>query len=56
MKLSSLVNQLEQIRLRANNGEFQEFSEGYAGKVVLQLLLDYIGNPKIEEKVNEIPF
>lgn len=56
MKLDGLINQLESVRLRAEQGEFQEFGEGYTEKIILQLLLDYLGNKKIEEAVNEIPF
>lgn len=56
MKLESLLNQLEQIRVEYEGHDFEEYSEGYRGKVIIQKLLDYIGNPKIEEKINEIPF
>lgn len=58
MKLDSLINQLEQVRVRAESGEFKEdgFDDGYVAKIILQLLLDYLGNKRIEEKVDEIPF
>ena len=56
MKLDALISQLETVRVRVENGEFEEFDEGYIEKVILQLLIEYIGNPKIEEAINEIPF
>lgn len=56
MKLESLLHQLEQVRVEFENHDMEEYSEGYRGKVIIQKLLDYIGNPKIEEKVDEICF
>lgn len=56
MKLESLLNQLEQVRAEFEAHDFEEYSESYRGKVIIQKLLDYIGNPKIEEKVDEISF
>lgn len=56
MKLESLLNQLEQVRVKFEEKDMEEFSEGYRGKVILQLLIDFIGNKKIEEKINEICF
>lgn len=56
MKLESLLHQLEQVRIEFEAHDFEEYSESYRGKVILQKLLDYIGNPRIEEKINEIPF
>lgn len=56
MKLENLLAQLEQIRAEYEAHDFEEYSESYRGKVIIQKLLDYIGNPKIEEKINEIPF
>lgn len=56
MKLENLINQLEQIRAEYEAADFDQYSESYRGKVIIQKLLDYIGNPKVEEKVNEIPF
>lgn len=56
MKLESLLNQLEQVRAEFEAHDFEEYSESYRGKVIIQKLLDYIGNPKLEEKINEICF
>lgn len=56
MKIESLIDKLEQTRLAAENGEFQEYGEGYPAKLILQLVLEYVGNKKIQEKVDEIPF
>lgn len=56
MKLETLLNQLEQIRAEYEESDFEQYSESYRSKVIIQKLLDYIGNPKIEEKINEICF
>lgn len=56
MKLDSLLNQLEQIRLEFERADMEEINEGHRGKIIIQKLLDYIGNPKIEEKIDEICF
>jgi hypothetical protein len=56
MKLESVIARLEQIRVSAENGEYQEFSEGYTEKLIVQTLIEFIGNKKVEDKINEIPF
>lgn len=56
MKLESLLSRLEQIKTAEENGQFFDLSEGYVEKLIIQALLDYLGNAKIEEAVNEIPF
>lgn len=56
MKIESLMARLEQIRVGAENGEYQEFNEGYTEKLIVQVLIEYIGNKKVEDKINEIPF
>lgn len=56
MKLESALARLEQIRVGAENNEYQEFGDAYVDKLIIQLLLDFIGNKKLEEKINEIPF
>lgn len=56
MKLESLLNQLEQVRAEFEAHDMEEYSESYRGKVIIQKLLDYIGNPKVEEKIDEICF
>ena len=56
MKLESLLNQLEQVRAEYEAHDFEEYSREYRGKVIIQKLVEYIGNPKIEEAINDIPF
>lgn len=56
MKLDSLLKQLENTRVSFETEDFEAIPETLRGKILIQLLLDYIGNPKIEEKINEIPF
>lgn len=56
MKLTDLLYRLEQVRAQQEAGAFEDFDDGYIEKVLLQLLIEYIDNPKIEEAINEIPF
>lgn len=56
MKLDSLLAQLEQLRISVEAGDYADYSEGYVGKVILQKLIEFTGNKKIQEKVDEIPF
>lgn len=55
MKLEGLLSELERIKLRAEDAN-ENLDSDLVTKVILQLLLDYINNPKVEEAVNEIPF
>lgn len=56
MKLESLMAELENVRNRAETSEFQELSERYVPALIVDILVKYIGNKKVEEAVNEIPF
>lgn len=56
MKLESVIARLEQIRISVENNEYEDFSEGYVYMLIIQVLLDFIGNLKVEGKVNEIAF
>lgn len=56
MKLDSLLAQLENIKAEFESSDFEQISEDHRSKIILQLLLDYINNPKVEEAVNDIPF
>jgi hypothetical protein len=53
MKLEGLLNQLEQLRAQA---EIENFEGDLVSTSIIKLLVDYIGNPKVEEAINEIPF
>jgi hypothetical protein len=55
MKLDALIKQLDQIKMQNENGELS-FPERFTEKLIIQLLLNYIDNKTIEEKINEIPF
>lgn len=56
MKLENVLARLEQIRVDAENNEYQGFGDAYVDKLIIQSLLDFIGNKKLEEKIDEIPF
>jgi len=56
MNLESLLSQLERIRLCAEAKEFQEYYDSYIENLIIKLLLDYINNTKITEKIDEIIF
>jgi len=56
MKLDGLLQNLENVRLQSEAGSLKEFGEGYTALVILQLLVDFIGNKKIQEKIDEISF
>lgn len=51
MKIDSLLFQLEEVRKQA-----EDFDDEGIPFQIIDLLLDYIGNDKIKEKVDEIPF
>lgn len=52
MKLEFVMKQLESIRLNAEENELSELIKIQ----IIGCLVDYIGNEKIREAVNEIPF
>lgn len=54
MNLESLLKRLDQIHLDAENDEAPEL--GLTHTAVIMALVEYIGNKKVEEKINEIPF
>jgi hypothetical protein len=51
MKIESLLTRLEGIRVSA-----EDLDDGTIPFQVIDALVDYIGNEKIKEKVDEIPF
>lgn len=53
MKLESLLNRLDNLRAAAENDEFQR--EVMTHLIIVDLL-EYIGNPKVSEAVDEIIF
>ena len=52
MKIVSLLTKLEDIRINAND----PYNEDVAPYQIIDVLVDYIGNEKIREKIDEIPF
>jgi hypothetical protein len=59
MKLESLLAQLELIRLEADTSKDFDDREGtdlYFSKKVILTLINYVGNQKVEEAINDIPF
>jgi hypothetical protein len=56
MKLDSLLARLNQIKAAEENGEFGDFEPDHVSKVIIQALIEYLNNPKIEEAINEISF
>lgn len=53
MKLSELLNGLDNIKAGNDNEKWEPELVTIA---ILELLVRYIGNPKVEEKINEIHF
>jgi hypothetical protein len=58
MKIETLLYKLEDVRVKAETDEFDTFADknAFIAKVILQLLLEYLNNPRIEEAVNDISF
>lgn len=54
MKLESFLNQLESFRIRCeeNTNDFDNTLK----VELIDLLVDYINNQKVRDKINEIPF
>ena len=53
MKLESLLAQLENIKVGA---EVDKWEAELVTLAILELLVRYINNPKVEEKINDITF
>lgn len=53
MTLASAINLLEGIRIRAEDAEV--VGDGITALEVIDLLLDYINNKQLRDKVEEIP-
>lgn len=55
MKLEECISMLERVRLMADDGQ-DGLDHDAVVLNIIHILVQYIGNPKVEEKVNEIPF
>lgn len=55
MKLENALAMLESVRLMADDGANSLPPETVMLNII-HILVQYIGHPKIEEKINEIPF
>lgn len=55
MKIDELLAKLEQIRMKAEEDENWLDVEITVSSIIITLL-EYINNPKVEAKVDEIPF
>lgn len=55
MKLENVLAMLESVRLMADDGADSIERDAVALNII-HILVQYIGHPKIEEKINEIPF
>lgn len=55
LKLDEALGMLESVRLMADDGPDSLGREAIVLNII-HILVKYIGHPKIEEKVNEIPF
>lgn len=55
MKLEELLNELDFIKAQAEIAEDPFYMDLLKVKLI-ELLVSYINNPKLEEKVNEITF
>lgn len=53
MKLQELLNGLDNIKV---GNDSENWDSNLVTLAILELLVRYIGNPKIEEKINEITF
>lgn len=53
MKLETLLTQLERTR---ELSEADQWDSEMVMLIIIDRLVAYIGNPKVEEKINEIPF
>jgi len=53
MKLQELLNGLDNIKAGNDN---EKWEPELVTISILELLVRYIGNPKVEEKINEISF
>ena len=56
MKLDAFLNQLENTRIKFEVEDFETIPEDLRAKILLQMLIDFVGNKKIEDKINEIAF
>lgn len=56
MKLESLLVRLEQARVEFDVKDMEELTQIMRRDAIILLLVEYIGNPKIEEKINEMVF
>jgi len=54
MKLESFLNQLESFRIKCE--ENKEDFDSTLKVELIDLLVDYIDNQKVRDKINEIPF
>lgn len=54
MKLDSFLNQLESFRIRCEEN-VKDFDSTLKIELI-DLLVDYIDNQKVRDKINEIPF
>jgi hypothetical protein len=53
MKVEQVLSQLGRIRIDSENNDVDH---EIVARAILQLLIEYIGNKKIEEAINDIPF
>ena len=53
MKLNELLNSLNNIKAGNDN---ENWDKDLVILAILELLIRYIGNPKVEEKIDEITF
>lgn len=56
MKLESLLARLEQTKVEFNEKDMEQLNEMMRRDAIILLLVEYIGNPKIEEKINDLVF
>jgi hypothetical protein len=55
MKIENLMSRLESIRLRAEgNGDWLD--KEITVLEIIQALVEYVNNPKVSDKIDEIPF
>lgn len=55
MKIDECIAMLESVRLMADDGE-NSISQDAVALNIIHVLIQFIGHPRVEEKINEIPF